>query len=122
VPSSWQAQYRAAQAVVAFGTAPEHFGRRMVQHAAEGITAPLLVGPGVQDERMPGGIDHRGRQADERPLAAQVRHEELPQAAHDQFGVARLELRINVAQLVDRKGRQARLADERPAGAPAAAP
>src|SRR5262249_575715 len=101
-----------AQALVVLAIRAQHDGGRVMQKAAKGPLAEILVFARVEYELVPEVVGDLGRHRHEFLAAAQIRQEELAQAARDQGAVLSLEAGMVLLQPLEQPCRPAVAADE----------
>src|SRR5262245_60159246 len=101
-----------AQALVVPAVGAQHDGWRVMQEAAEGPLAEILVFARIEDELVPEVVGDLGRHRDELGAAAQISQEELAQAARDQRTVLAIETGMVSLQPLEQSCGPAVAADE----------
>lgn len=91
----------AAQAGVALALRAQRDGGRVVQEAAEGALAEVLIVAGVENEIVPEVIGDLGWHGDVFEAALEIAEKELPQGMADQLAVLEGELRMLLPQLFE---------------------
>src|SRR5262249_39665781 len=101
-----------AQALVVPAVGAEHDGRRVMQKAAAGLLAKILVFARAEYELVPADVGDLGRHRDELGAAAQIGQEELAQAARDQRTVLAIETGVMLLKTLEQAARPGVVADE----------